>query len=52
MSLTANSMFKMGPTKRDPPPVPKGKLLLSEEPFVYALKSQFRDERCDFCFSR
>lgn len=28
-----------------------GTLLLSEKPFVYALKSQFREQRCDFCFA-
>lgn len=31
--------------------VRKGKCILKEKPFVYVLKSKYRTERCDFCFS-
>jgi len=29
--------------------VKKGTCILSEEPFVYVLRSKYRKERCDFC---
>ncbi|KAJ6634633.1 Histone-lysine N-methyltransferase SMYD3 [Pseudolycoriella hygida] len=29
----------------------KGTCILTEQPFVYALKSRYRQERCDFCFT-
>lgn len=31
--------------------IPRGKCVLTEKPFVYALKSKYRTDRCDFCFA-
>lgn len=32
-------------------PIRSGTCILTEKPFVYALKSKYRQERCDFCFA-
>ncbi|KAG4070194.1 hypothetical protein HA402_003884 [Bradysia odoriphaga] len=32
-------------------PIRKGTCILTEKPFVFALKSRYRQERCDFCFA-
>lgn len=29
----------------------KGDTILTDKPFVHALKSTFKNEKCDFCFS-
>lgn len=41
-------VMKMKPNKA----IKRGDRILTEKPFAYVLKSQFRKERCDNCLSR
>lgn len=37
--------------KENPKYIKKGDVILKEQPFVFALKSKYREERCDWCLS-